>query len=139
MDGSSGAECSEKTPIRAKKTSVVNLRKRSMDEEPGRSKDKTKGAEKRTNKKRRASDTSKKTKKEDSGDGRNFALTRHSSGTPESEPRLDHSDSPITDDVFEGSNSSQESTETLSMSSLLKSVLDHKKKVIFLQSYWSKW
>lgn len=134
MDGPSGAESSDKPQMRAKKTSVSNLRKRSTDEEPARSKDKAKGAEKRT-KKRRASDTSKKTKKEDSGDARNFAVVRHSSGTPESEPRLDHSDSPITDDVFEGSNSSQESTETLSMSSLLKSVLDQKKKVIFLQNY----
>ncbi|XP_026281023.1 uncharacterized protein LOC113208294 [Frankliniella occidentalis] len=106
--------------------SVTNSRKKSLTDDGTRTKDK---GEKRT-KKRKGSDSNKKPKKEDGGDAKVTNLNRLSSDTPDSELRLDQSDSPITDDVFEGSNSSQESNELLSMSSLLKSVLDRKKKLL---------
>lgn len=118
---------SDEHPSKSKKKDLSASKKKSTDNNLEKVKEREKG-EKRT-KRRKASDSSKKLKKEDLLEGK--STSRNSSATPDSEPRQDQSDSPITDDVFEGSNSSFESNEILSMSSLLKSVLDRKKKVSF--------
>ncbi|XP_034254299.1 uncharacterized protein LOC117653053 isoform X2 [Thrips palmi] len=115
---------SDNYQTKSKKNSVSNSKKRLEDDDLEKVKDK---GEKRT-KRRKASDSTKKLKKEDLVEGK--SASRNSSATPDSEPRQDQSDSPITDDVFEGSNSSLESNEVLSMGSLLKSVLDRKKKLL---------
>lgn len=114
----------EEHSMKPKKNSMS--KKKIADDDIEKVKEREKG-EKRA-KRRKASDSTKKLKKEDLVEGK--STSRHSSATPDSEPRLDQSDSPIADDVFEGSNSSLESSEVLSMGSLLKSVLDHKKKLL---------
>lgn len=121
-------ECIDTVSTKQKKICLSNSRKKSIDEESTSMKEKGKG-EKRA-KKRKTSDSSKKIKKEECVETKSALSGRHSSTTPDSELRQDQSDSPMTDDVFEGSNSSQESNEMLSMSFLLKSVLDTKKKLL---------
>lgn len=122
---------SDELSSKPKRMPSSGSRKKSVDEDSNKMKEKENG-EKRS-KRRKGSDAAKKLKKDDFGDAKSANPSRHSSPTPESEPRQDQSDSPITDDVFEGSNSSQESSEMLSMSSLLKSVLD-RKKLLLLES-----
>ncbi|KAK3912782.1 ATP-dependent RNA helicase DBP7 [Frankliniella fusca] len=109
-----------------KSRKISSSRKKSLVDETSSLKEK---GEKRT-KKRKGSDSLKKHKKDENLDAK-INLSRFSSDTPDSELRLDQSDSPVTDDVFEGSNSSQESNELLTMSALLKSVLDQKKRLLF--------
>lgn len=119
---------------KSKKQSLTNSKKNNllseMKSESQKSEDLPDRGAKRP-KRRKTSDSFKKLRKEDLSDAKSNNTRRHSSATPDSEPRQEQSESPITDDVFEGSNSSQESIEMLSMSSLLKSVLDRKKKVGF--------